>query len=139
MTKIEFDTYHLLLSYDPCSIFEYYEVINLHGLDYYDCIFKDNTTEDSYISGMCNMIPGSNDKQYVFINLSRCTDEISTILLLNHELLHHSFFKHNYNLHREEEIISWAEEETKRIYPFIKNELQTNNGITKNQITQEPN
>lgn len=137
MKKIEFDTYHLLLSYDPCEIFEYYEVADLCGLDYHQCIFRDNTPEDSYLAGLTNMIPGSLDKQFVFINLLKCTDDLSTILLINHELLHHSFFKHNYNLHREEEIISWAEEETKRIYPLIKNELQTNDSIKEDTISQE--
>ena len=137
MTKIEFKTYDLLLSYDPCSIFEEYEIVKLHGLDYHECIFYNNTTEDSYIAGMCNMIPGSMDKQYVFINLSRCTDEISTLLLINHELLHHSFYLHTYNLHREEEIISWAEEETRKIYEIVKNELQTNNSTKEDTIPQE--
>lgn len=137
MKKIEFDTYHLLLSYDPCEIFEYYEEAKLCGLDYHECIFRENTPEDSYLAGLCNMIPGSLDKQFVFINLLKCTDEISTILLINHELLHHSFYKHSYNLHKEEEIITWAEEETKRIYPLIKDELQTDNSIKEDTITQE--
>lgn len=137
MTKIEFDTYHLLLSNDPCEIFEYYEEAKLCGLDYHECIFRDNTPEDSYLAGLTNMIPRSTDKQFVFINLLKCTDDLSTILLINHELLHHSFFKHTYNLHREEEIISWAEEETRKVFQIIKNELQTDNSIKEDTIPQE--
>jgi hypothetical protein len=85
------------------------------------------------------MIPGSRDKQFVFINLLKCTDDLSTILLINHELMHHSFFLHNYNLHREEEIITWAENETKKIYDIIKHELQTNNSPEENKGFEETN
>ena len=137
MTKIEFDSYHLLLSYDPCEIFEYYEEVNLCGLDYHECIFRENTPEDSYLAGLTNMIPGSRDKQFVFINLLKCTDDLSTLLLINHELLHHSFHLHTYNLHREEEIISWAEQETRKIYEIVKNELQTNDSTKEDTIPQE--
>jgi len=137
MKIIKFDTYELLMSYDCCGLFEHYEVLKLHGLDYYDCIFRDNTSEDSYFAGMSNMIPGSEDKRYVYINLLRCTDELSTILLINHELMHHSFHLHNYNLHKEEEIITWAEEETRKIYEIIKNELQTDNSLKEDTIPQE--
>jgi hypothetical protein len=137
MKIFKFDSYELLLSYDCCSLFEYYEVPKLHGLDYHDCIFRENTAEDSYIAGMSNLIPGSIDKRYVFINLLKCTDDISTLLLINHELMHHSFFLHNYNLHKEEEIITWAEEETRKVYEIIKNELQTDNSLKTDTIPQE--
>lgn len=113
------------MSYDPCDLFEYFETEHLHGLNYMDCLSYNNSTENSYIAGLCNMIPNS-DKQFVFINLSRCGDDIDTILLINHELLHHSMYLHNYNLHKEEEIITWAEKESRVIYQFVLNELQTN-------------
>lgn len=137
MTKIKFDTYHLILSDDPCSIFEEYEDVNLCGLNYHECIFRENTPEDSYIAGLCGMIPDSRDKQFVFINLLKCTDDLSTILLINHELLHHSVYLHNYNFKEEEKIISWAEQETRKVYEIVKNELQTNNSTKEDQIPQE--
>jgi hypothetical protein len=139
MTKIEFDSYHLLLSYDHCEIFEYYEEVNLCGLDYHECIFRENTPEDSYIAGLCNKIPGSRDKQFVFLNLLKCTDDLSTILLINHELLHHSVHLHNYNFKEEEKIISWAEQETRKVYEIVKNELQTNDSTKEDTIPQEQN
>jgi hypothetical protein len=139
MTKFEFDSYHLLLSDDPCSIFEYYEEAKLCGLDYHDCIFRENTPEDSYLAGLCNMIPYSKDKQFVFINTLKCTDDLSTILLINHELMHHSLYLHTYNLHREEEIISWAEQETRKVYEIIKNELQANNSSEEDKSSEETN
>ncbi len=136
MKRIEFDKYELLMSYDPCSLFEHFEEVNLHGLNYYDCIFRENTTEDSYIAGMNNFIPNSNDR-YVFINLSRCNTELETITLIYHELLHQSFYRYHYDVKLEEEIITWAENETKKIYQIVKNELQTNDSIKENQISQE--
>jgi hypothetical protein len=42
-------------------------------------------------------------------------------------------------MENEEEIISWAEEETKRIYKIVKDELQTNHRIKKNKTIKEPN
>jgi len=56
----------------------------------------------------------------VFINLSRCNDDISTMGLIMHELMHHSFFLHDYNSDREEEIITWAEEEAYDVFNIIK-------------------
>ncbi len=53
--------------------------------------------------------------------------------------MHHSFFLHNYNLHREEEIITWAENETKKIYDIIKHELQTNNSPEEDKGSEETN
>lgn len=135
MTKIEYDDYHLLMSYDPCSIFEEYEVITLHGLNYYNCIFHDG--DETFLDGWCNLIPGSKNKYYVFINLSSCTDDIETFALLMHEFTHLSFDLHNKNIELEEEIITWAEKEAKKIFPIVKHELQTNDSIKENTITQE--
>lgn len=137
MTRIELDGYDLLLSYDCCDIFEYYQQDNFHGLNYHECIVSNNTSENSYIAGWANFVPKINgdynddDKRYIFINLSRCRNDISTILLIHHEVLHHSLFKHNYNLHKEEEIISWADVEALKIFEIVKNELQANNSIKK--------
>jgi len=119
-------SYILLLSYNPCDVFNYFDVEEMHGLNATDCAAHENTTENSYIAGWSNFVPKDSgeytkgDKRYVFINLSRCNDDISTIGLIMHELMHHSFFLHDYNSEREEEIITWAEEETYDVFSIIR-------------------
>ena len=111
MKKIIRDKYDLLLSHNPCDIFTYYNVEKLHGLNLKDCKSYNNTTKDAYIAGWCNYIPNS-DRHFIFINLSRCNNEIETYGLLMHELLHLSFDLHK----QEEDIITWAENESKELY-----------------------
>ena len=119
-------TYVLLLSYNPCDIFTYYNVEEMHGLSAVACGARTNNTESAYIAGWSNFVPKKSgqyeddDRRYVFINLSRCTDTIHSFGLIMHELMHHSMWLHNYNLHKEEEIITWAEEEAYEIYEIIK-------------------
>lgn len=124
MIEIKRPKYTLLLSYNPCEIFMHLGVAQLHGLDYKSCKLYKNTTEDAYIAGWCNYFPDSNDI-FVFINLSRCTSDFETTLLLNHELFHASLMLHNWNLEHEEQIISWAESETRETFYLIKQYLTT--------------
>ncbi len=125
MNKIDRNTYTLLLSQNPCDLFTYFNVDEMHGLNALDCANHKNTTENSYIAGLSNFVPkqsgeyNSNDKRFVFINLSRCTDSISTFALIMHELLHQSFALHNYDVNKEEEIITWAENESHEVYKII--------------------
>lgn len=108
------DKYDLLLSDNPCDIFHYYNVDEMHGLNLYDCVNHNNNTQQSYIAGWCNLIPNS-EKHYVFINLSRCNTDIETFGLIMHELMHMSF-----NLHTdEEELITWAENESYKVFETI--------------------
>ena len=111
MKKITRDKYDLLLSTNPCDIFTYYNVNEMHGLNLKDCKSYNNTTEDAYIAGWCNYIPNS-DRHFVFINLNRCNSEIETFGLIMHELMHLSFDIHT----DEEQLISWAENESYKIY-----------------------
>jgi hypothetical protein len=55
----------------------------------------------------------------VFINLQRCADNYDTYGGVFHELMHHSLEMHNYNMDLEEEIISWAEQETKEVFKLV--------------------
>ena len=127
MKTIVRDTYVLLLSYNPCEIFNYFNVEEMHGLNAVDCALHPNTTEDAYIAGCSNFIPKESgeytdeDPRYVFINLSRCTDDVNTFGLIMHELMHRSFALHNFNVYKEEEIITWAEEESYKVFEIIKN------------------
>jgi len=118
-------TYKLLLSYKPCDIFRYFQVQEMHGLSFLKCVVYKNTKHDAYIAGLSNYVPKKNNKYehgdpfFVFINLSRCTDEIETCLLVNHELIHRAFELYNWNVDAEEEIISWAENETRKVISII--------------------
>ena len=104
------------MSYNPCDIFTHYNVTEMHGLNLADCEKHNNTTESAYIAGWCNIIPNS-DKHYVFINLSRCNTDIETFGLIMHELMHMSFYLHNH----EEELITWAEDESYKVFEIVKN------------------
>ena len=125
MNKIERRTYTLLLSYNPCDLFTYYNGTEMHGLSLAECTLYDNTSNNSYIAGLSNFVPkesgeyDENDQRFVFINILRCTDSLSTFGLIMHEMMHHSFFIHNYDIELEEEIITWAEEEAYEVYKII--------------------
>jgi hypothetical protein len=129
MITIIRETYILLLSYNPCDVFTYFNVEQMHGLNYKDCFLYPNTKDDAYIWGWANYVPKEDgnykcgDARYVFINLQRCADNYETYGGIFHEMMHHSFELHNYNLHLEEEIISWAEEETKEVFKIVKQNL----------------
>ena len=108
--------YDLLLSYSPCDIFTHYNVTEMHGLNLYDCVNHNNNTQQAYIAGWCNFIPNS-ERHYIFINLSRCNTDIETFGLIMHELMHLSFDFHT----DEEELITWAENESYEVFELIKN------------------
>jgi hypothetical protein len=120
-------TYILLLSYNPCDVFEYFNVDAMHGLNFLDCEKHSNTKDSAYIAGWSNFVPKAsgaylpNDERFVFINLSRCTDTVKTMGLIMHEMMHHSLWMHGYLVeNREEDIITWAEEESYEVYKIIK-------------------
>tara|TARA_R110000803_G_scaffold21548_3_gene54249 strand:- start:10980 stop:11345 length:366 start_codon:yes stop_codon:yes gene_type:complete len=114
MYKINNAQYNLLLSFDPCEIFEYFSVTKLHGLSLVECMEYNNTSEDAYIAGLCNVSPNTG-KRFIFINLSRCTDDFHTMGLAMHETMHLGFSL----LSEEEEIITFAEVEAYRISGVI--------------------
>ena len=117
MIVIERKNYDLLLSNDPCEIFTHYNVAEMHGLNLIDCINYNNTNQSAYFAGWCNLIPNS-EKYYVFINLSRCNTDIETFGLIMHELMHMSFELHT----DEEELITWAENESYEVFKIIKHD-----------------
>ena len=119
MKIFSFTLYTLILSYDPCDVFKFYKVTEMHGLNLEDCENYNNTTEDAYIAGLSNVSP-IDGKQFVFINLSRCTDDIKTFGLVMHEMMHLSIDLHDNDLYQEEEIITWAELESYKVFKLIK-------------------
>lgn len=111
--------YQLILSDNPCDIFKYFGVDELHGLRLSDCQAYNNTNEDAYIAGMCNLIP-KNNKMFIFLNTSRMNNCKEKMALIFHEAMHLSLEMHNYNVNeQEEEIISWAEAEAIKIFDLI--------------------
>ena len=126
MTVINFTLYTLILSYNPCDIFKYYNVTEMHGLNLADCEKHNNTTQSAYIAGLCNFVPKADnnyknsDPKFVFINLSRCNTDIETFGLIMHEMMHQSFDVHDDDISKEEEIITWAETESYKVFEIVK-------------------
>ena len=118
MIIFKFTLYTLILSYNPCDVFKHFNVTEMHGLTLSDCEKYNNTIEDAYIAGLSNVSP-IDGKQFVFINLSRCTDDTKTFGLVMHEMMHLSFDLHNDDLSKEEEIITWAELESYKVFKLI--------------------
>ena len=119
MNIFSFTLYTLILSYNPCDVFKFYNVTEMHGLNFADCEKYNNTTEDAYIAGLSNVSP-IDSKPFVFINLSRCTDDTKTFGLIMHEMMHLSLDLHNNDLSQEEEIITWAELESYKVFKLVK-------------------
>lgn len=119
MILITRDEYDLLLSVDPCEIFNHYNVDEMHGLSLKDCRAHPNNRNTSYISGWCNYIPNS-DRMFVYINLTRCNSEVDLICNLNHELMHWSLARYGWDINFEEEIITCAELETREVFELTK-------------------
>jgi hypothetical protein len=122
-----FAAYTLLLSYNPSDLFKYYNVTEMHGLSLAECEAHPNTTESAYIAGLCNYEPkesgdySKDNKHFVFINLSRCTNDIRTMGLVMHEMMHLSGELYNGCWDSDEEnIITWAEEEAYKVVEIIK-------------------
>ena len=118
MIIFEFTLYTLILSHDPCDVFKFYKVTEMHGLNLADCEKYNNTIQDAYIAGLANVSP-IDGKQFVFINLSRCIDDTKTFGLVMHEMMQLSFDLHNDDLSKEEEIITWAELESYKVFKLI--------------------
>lgn len=127
MVVIEYTLYTLILSFNPCDVFDYYNVIEMHGLNLADCQAHKNNKEQAYIAGWCNYVPKASneytleDKCFVYINLSRCNNDIETTATVFHEMMHLSGHIYNgcWDSH-EEEIITFAEKETYKVVKIIK-------------------
>lgn len=106
--------YDLILANDPCAIFEHYRVTEIANLNLKDCREYNNTEDDAYIAGLCNVAPSR--RMFVFINIARCTDDVSTTALVMHEMMHLFWMPGE----PEEDVISNAEWETMKVVEIIK-------------------
>lgn len=115
----KFKDYTLILSKNPCDIFNYFDVEKLHGLNYKSCLSHKNTKDDAYLSGLTNIIPETK-KYFLFINTSRLGKGKEKMGLIMHETTHLSLLLYKYDVEKkEEEIITWAEKEAYKIFDLI--------------------
>ena len=117
------------MSFNPCEIFTFYGEREIHGLKYDECVAYNNTKKEAYIAGFSNYIPMKDeykhgDNYFVFINLSRCNDTVNTIRLIFHELMHRAFELYDWDVDKEEDMISWADEETAEVFNIVKENLK---------------
>ena len=120
MHIFNFALYTLILSHDPCDIFKYYKMTEMHGLNLKDCSEYTNTPDDTYIAGWTNIAP-DNGKPFVFINLSRCTNDVLTTGIVFHEMMHLAGMKYEGCWDSDEEnMITFAENETYKVVEIIK-------------------
>ena len=130
MKEIKRSNYTLLLSKNPCEIFIHFAEEEMHGLSFRECVMYNNTSKDAYIAGFSNYVPKDSgdykhgDPFFVFINLTRCTSPLETMLTLNHELMHRAFEMYDWDMSKEEEMITWAENETREVYNLLKRILK---------------
>ena len=117
MFTIQREDYLLILSDNPIHLFNHFNVNEMHGLYIDEC---------EHIQGLCNYIPKV-DKEYeltdpyfVFINTSKYKGSIKDFGLIMHEMMHMSFKKHSWDINKEEEIVTWAEEESYYVYEQLK-------------------
>lgn len=115
--------YVLLLGDDSVSLFDYFGVEELHGLEKSVALKYNDTEDDAYIAGMSNYHPydkslSKSPKPYVFINKKRLKNDYRDVTLLMHELTHQGILQHNYDMELEELFISWAENEVNYIMKY---------------------
>lgn len=121
MKIIRLPKYDLLIGNDSVELFDYFGVNELHGLKRSDAVRYNETNDDAYIAGMTNFNPydrllTKNPKPYTFINSKRLKNDFRDITLIFHELMHQALLQYDWNMDLEEEMISWAEEQTNYIF-----------------------
>lgn len=111
----EMQAYTLIIGKSQ-DVFTHYGVEEMHGLrkeDTYD------TPSDAFMAGLSNYNPhGEGEKPFLFLNEMRLGNggHMDTLLIM-HETMHMSLLLHNWDIeNKEEEIITWAEEEAAKIY-----------------------
>ena len=107
--KLKADLF-LLIGESAISLFDYFGVDELHGLNRIDCI-KRIKEGGTYIDGMCNELPTDSSKYYLFINESAYTNDLLIDFgLIFHECTHYYFRKYYDTLkENEEQLITESE------------------------------
>jgi hypothetical protein len=131
--KIDMGEYILLIGKDATEIFDYYKVLEMHGLSRADAQAEevDMTTGNGvYIYGLTNYDPADKKltgkdpyKPFLFINLGtfkkyNITEKATAVM---HETMHISILLNNWDIKdKEEEVITFAEEEANKIIEKLK-------------------
>lgn len=120
----------LLLGNDATEIFDYYGVEKMHGLNRKDAQAEevDKTKGNGvYIVGWTNYDPRDEKltakaphKPFLFLNKKHLKKNYKDILAANHEATHMAILLHNYNMDKEEEIVTMAEEITDKVVRALK-------------------
>jgi hypothetical protein len=128
MITKQFPKFLLILGKKSVDLFNYFKVDELHGLSKEDAEKYPETKNDAYIMGMCNYIPKksgeykSGDALYLFINMNRLNDTYKDYTAIMHECFHLSLSLNNWNVNKEERIVSDAEMYANEIIGFILKE-----------------
>jgi hypothetical protein len=110
ITRHEFDDYCILIGTDALSIFDYYNVDEMHGLSREGAV-KRIAEGGTYIDGWVNLGPG--DKPYLFLNQAAFLYNYKDITLVMHEYCHMALLLNDYDIEsKEEQIITFAENST---------------------------
>lgn len=122
----QFREFLFLLGEQSIDIFDYFGREELHGLTRTECLQVEDTVHSAYIAGLCNYIPNKENKydkdspMFIFINEKRLRMTYMDITLINHEAMHLAFSIFNWDMEKEEEMISFAEHITHLIIRTIK-------------------
>jgi len=134
MKKIDMGKYILLIGNDATEVFDYYNVEEMHGLNRADAQAEEvdlSKGNGVYIYGLTNYDPADKKliakdpyKPFLFINLGTfkkysVTEKATGVM---HETMHMSILLNNWDIKdKEEEVITFAEEEANKIIPKLNN------------------
>lgn len=113
MKSIDQHNYVFLYSDKSIDLFNYFNVDHLHGLKRSDCIKHVDSFDDCFIAGLCNLIPYTTDKYFVYVNTLKTKNKFQFITLMMHEMMHLSFRLNDQQC--EEQLIEFAENETNKL------------------------
>lgn len=113
----EYPRYTLLIGKCPKDLFDYFSVDEMHGLSLEEANAYKESPDDSYIAGLCNLSPTDN-KYFVFINLTRCQTDVELTATLFHEMMHLMY--RLFVVFNEEDFITTAEQETLKAVALVK-------------------
>jgi hypothetical protein len=123
LVEKEYNNFLFLIGETSIDIFDYYGIDEMHGLNRFDCAKRVDTNKSAYICGWCNFHPQDKDltrpshlKPYLFMNAKRFQNDFTDVSSLMHECMHLSMKLHDYDIDKEEEIITLAEQLTNDLY-----------------------
>jgi hypothetical protein len=130
MKKVDMGKFVLLIGNDATEIFDYYKVPEMHGLNRKDAQAEevDKTVGNGvYIYGWTNYDPRDKKltakapyKPFLFLNKKHFKGDFTDITLVNHEATHMAILLNKYNMDKEEDFLTEAEDYTNKIVRMLK-------------------